>query len=551
MRAEDNFDWAQPDYTPIYRARMQRLQKIRSTPGMLAALRVYYREHISQFIEDWGVTIDTRNQRTDKPVILPFILFPKQREWLDFTFQNWCDNEFGLTEKSRDVGLSTLAMAFACSVCIFYRNMNVGFGSQKKTKVDFGGDPSALLYKGRQFMSHLPAEFRGSWDITKHAPDMRILFPDTQSSIIGECGDDIGRGGRTAVFFVDEAAHLERPQDVDAALSANTECRQDFSSVHGMANPFAEKRHGGNYRVFTFHWSSDPRKDAAWYAKICARYDSVVVAQEYDINYQASVEGVILPSAWVQAAVNSHVKLNLIPSGIKRGALDVADEGIDKNAFCARHGNVLTYAESWRGKGSDIYATVERAFSLSDIHGLGGFTFDADGLGASVRGDARKINEGRTSKGYKALQVTPYRGSGAIERPEEVVPLTDRKAGDMFENFKVQAYWALRFRFQATYRAVVEGMPYNKEDIISIASDFPEHQALCTELSQPVFDIAKSGKLLVVKTPPGFKSPNLADAVCMLFAPMKPPMVISAAALQSTGIPYAAPHRQAMASIHR
>jgi hypothetical protein len=34
-----------------------------------------------------------------------------------------------------------------------------------------------------------------------------------------------------------------------------------------------------------------------------------VLAQEVDIDYAASVEGVLIPSAWVQAAVDAHIKL--------------------------------------------------------------------------------------------------------------------------------------------------------------------------------------------------------------------------------------------------
>jgi hypothetical protein len=52
------------------------------------------------------------------------------------------------------------------------------------------------------------------------------------------------------IYFVDEAAHLEHPEKVDAALSQTTNCRIDMSSVRGMANPFAKKRWGGKIEPF-------------------------------------------------------------------------------------------------------------------------------------------------------------------------------------------------------------------------------------------------------------------------------------------------------------
>ncbi len=74
---------------------------------------------------------------------------------------------------------------------------------------------------------------------------MRVEFPETGAVIKGEAGDNIGRGDRTTLYLVDEAAFLQRPLLIDAALSQTTRCRIDLSSVNGMANPFAQKRHGG------------------------------------------------------------------------------------------------------------------------------------------------------------------------------------------------------------------------------------------------------------------------------------------------------------------
>lgn len=71
---------------------------------------------------------------------------------------------------------------------------------------------------------------------------------------------------------------------------------------------------------------------------------------------------------------------------------------------------------------------------------------------------------------------------------------------------------ALRLRFQATYRAVVEGMPYDPDSIISIDPGLPELNSLLAEISQPTYSINRVGKILVDKTPEGGASPNLADS---------------------------------------
>src|SRR5690606_36724248 len=128
------------------------------------------------------------------------------------------------------------SVAFACTMCLFHDGLTFGFGARKEEYVDKLGHPKSLFYKARMFMEHLPPEFRRGWT-RDHAPHMRISFPATASVITGEAGDNIGRGDRAAMYFVDEAAFLERPQLVEASLSATTNCRIDISTPNGRANP--------------------------------------------------------------------------------------------------------------------------------------------------------------------------------------------------------------------------------------------------------------------------------------------------------------------------
>lgn len=533
------FDYKNPDYVSIFRERTVRLQRLRADAGLLREVWPYYRENIGQFISDWGVTLDQRVIARGWSAVMPFVLFPRQREWIDWVVGHWRAGTPAICDKSRDMGISWLAMSVSVSLCLFFDDMAIGFGSSKEENVDKSGEPKCLFYKGRMFLQYLPPEFRGGYDPKKHAPHMRISVPTTNSTISGEAGDNIGRGGRTGIYFVDEAAHLERPLLIDASLSMNTDCRIDMSSVNGNANSFAIRRWSGNIDVFTFHWRDDPRKDEAWYKKKSDELvDPIIVAQELDINYTASVEGIVIPAIWVQAARGAFRKLGIAASGMKRGALDVADQGIDKNAFAWRHGNELKSVTSWKGSADlDIYHSAELAFGLCDLNGLSGFDYDADGLGAGLRGDARKINEGRVKETppRKRLLITPFRGSGGVYRPEQTMPGTERKHEDFFENYKAQAWWSLRFRFLATYRAVVLGQPYDVDDIISIAEDFPEVARTCIELSQPVYGLSKKGKLLIDKQPDGIASPNNADAVMMAFAPKRAKMVISDEILENAG----------------
>lgn len=555
-----SINWDKPDYDAIFRQRLAVLERMRAdpaaTPSIVADMKAIYREYPAQMIVDWGVTVDPRNLEINLPVVMPFILFDRQVEWIDWILEGWRGrHRINITEKSRDMGISWCAVAASCNLCLLFDDMAIGFGSRKAELVDSLGDPKSLLQKARDYLRFLPREFRGSWEQKRHSKEMQIDFPETRGIIAGEAGDDIGRGDRKAIYFVDEAAHLEHPESVDAALSNTTNCRVEMSSVKGMGNPFAQRRHSGKHRVFTFHWRQDPRKNDAWYAAMADEMDPVVLAQEVDINYAASVEGVVIPSLWVQAAIDAHVKLGIEPTGERWGSLDVAGGGvdgrsIDKNAFGTKHGILVDHIEQWSGTDAgDTFGTVAKAFDLCSHLRLRGFDYDADGLGALVRGDARVLNEARTrdntfrkpGEQLKPIITRAFRGSAsgeALYMPNAFVkgadgkPL-DRRNKDYFANYKAQSWWALRYRFQQTYRAVIKGMKVDPDDIISLSSKLKDLGRLTVELSQPVYSINGLGKMVIDKTPDGVASPNEGDVVMMLYAPRRRDMNISDEALDT------------------
>ncbi len=242
----------------------------------------------------------------------------------------------------------------------------------------------------------------------------------------------------------------------------------------------------------------------------------VIIAQELDLNYDASVEGVVIPAEWVRSAVDAHVKLGIAPEGIRMCGFDVADEGADPNAYVMRHGFLAYSPHQWRGKGSDIYASVEKVIAVCSVEGCDSVTYDADGVGAGVKGDAKRINATRKTR----ITFIPYHGGARVVSPEKKV-ISDRVNKDFFENLKAQMWWSLRERFLKTYRAVVEKQPFKPDEIISISSQGQMYIKLVNELSQPTFSDTKTGKIVIDKKPEGSHSPNLADALVMAFSDVR------------------------------
>lgn len=562
------FDWRNPDYGSVWKKRIARLARIRNPepdiitgipgPKYLQALKLYYPTHKADFIDDWGVTVDPRNVGSARPILMPFVLFPKQRDFIYFIDEGLEMSQHGLGDgilvKSRDCGASWLAMAYAITLCLFYNNMTVGFGSAKEDKVDRSGDPTCLFYKGRQFLRYLPGEFRGPWNPKKHTAHMRIEVPHTEGAVIGEAGDNMGVGGRAALYFVDEAALVERPKLVDAALSNVTRCRIEMSSVRGIDNVFAQRARGGKIRRFDFHYSYDPRKinitdkvhtvkhvnkkgvvsmvevkPGDKYPDFKEFYDNMDIMirnQELECDFLASISGGVIEAAWIQAAVGAAQKLGVVPTGDRCGSFDVADLGSDMNSVSIRHGIECVHCEEWSGSNINPMVSIRHAFDICDRYQTKRLKYDAAGMGGTWHEYFNLVNQERVKAGKHEIEVEKFQGGATVMDPESIAAGTDRTNEDYFENLKAQCWMTLRIRFMETYKALM-GEDYDRENIISISPDIDIRDKLISELAQPTRKWSKNGKLMIDKTPDGVPSPNNADSIMQNFGYSRPALEFS------------------------
>jgi phage terminase large subunit len=401
------FDWRNPDYSAVYAERSERLLRLRADPALLAGVKAHYADHPADFINVWGLTFDPRNAEVGTPTTVPFLLFPKQREFVDFVRRKWLAREDWLAEKSRDMGVSWLCVGFAVWMFLFHKGTVVGFGSRKEEYVDRIGDPKSLFWKVRQFIELLPVEFRPKgWDAKTCAPFMRITNPENGAAIIGEAGDNIGRGNRTSIYFKDESAFYERPESIDAALSQTSNCKGDVSTPNGAGNPFYRKRKGGKVEVFTFRWTDDPRKGPEWYAKQQRDLDPVVLAQEVDIDYEASVTDAFIPGALVVAA-QALGPADVEALGAMKWGLDVARFGDDKSVLTKRRGRLTLPQKTWQG--IDTMALASEVWAQAKGEKPAQIAVDVIGIGAGVFDRLKDLAEG------SGIQIVAVNSSIRVE----------------------------------------------------------------------------------------------------------------------------------------
>lgn len=547
------YQWP-PDYVSLFAWRQKQLRAFRSDPTILRAARVYYRTHPVEFICDWVDTYDPRNAGVPGKITrMPFVLFERQRELVRFIYACLSGEADGLIEKCRDAGATWTLVAISVHLWLFWDGISIGWGSRKEQLVDKLGDMDSIFEKIRSVIRFLPSEFMPIGFVPDdHLTYMRVINPETQASITGEAGNNIGRGGRKRLYIKDESAHYERPELIEAALGDNTRVQIDISSVNGTGNVFHRRRENGEEwspgqpvvkgraNVFVFDWRDHPDKTQEWYDSRRRKAEDEgllhIFKQEVDRDYASSVEGIIIPPEWVRAAVDAHLKLGFSDDGGWVAGLDVADGGGDRNALAQRKGVVLKRVSSWGQL--DTGATARRCLRDLESPADTRLMYDCIGVGAGIKAEFNRIREVWSSPVYvgdrdgeppfpEGLRVTPWNaGAGVLFPDRTVIPgdTSSPKNSDHYQNLKAQAWWALRARFWSTYRALTEGVDIDTEDMISIDSsgiDPKNLHQLIKELSQATSDLSPGRlKLVVNKAPPGTRSPNLADAVVMAFWPV-------------------------------
>lgn len=522
-----------PDYVAEWNRRAKLRNDCLDDPRIRAGLQIHYKHNPVDWIQDWCVTFDPRRKGVK---LLPFLLFPRQHDFIQFLWECWLDREDGLVEKARDMGATWEACAFSAWLWLYWAGSVAGWGSRKSEYVDKMGDPKAIFPKIRQILDNLPVWMMPEgFNENVHDNFMRLINPEKGSAITGESGDSMGRGGRTSIYFKDESAHYEHPEMVEAALGDNTDVQIDISSVNGSANVFYRRRMAGEVwyrgcsipkgvvRVFIFDWSDHPNKTQEWFdereAKATREGLLHIFRQEVCRDYAGSIDRIIIRPEWIEASVDAHMKLGFGMDGEKVAGQDVADGGGDKNALAIRHGVVLKFIDHWGGEAGDA---AKVAVPRCVEHGAYELYYDSIGVGAGFK---TGINHMRDQESYpQHLRVMPWNAASSVLDPtDHIIPGDDQSPTNenQYLNLKAQGWFRLRARFYKTFRAVRHGEYYDPAEMISLDSTMEKLQQLKMELSQATHAANTKGKTVVDKKPDGAISPNLADAAVICYNPTR------------------------------
>lgn len=502
------------------------------------------RRDIFYWFTNYAWTYDPRNADVEEsvtgqrlPTWLPFDLWPRQIElirWFDFLLKSKSD---GALKKSRDIGFTWLAAAYAWHKFRFVEGFATTFGSRVAMLVDQLGDPTTIFEKIRLIYKSVPKwMLPQGFDPREHDKFMLMINPANGATIRGEGGDEMGRGGRSSLYFIDEAAKLERADRVDAATSANTDVRIWGSSINPQNENNLFQRKYTSFpadRVFRFHYSDDPRKTTEWAAKKRGSLSPEIWAAEYEIDDSYSVEDICIPASWVE----SSRKLKKLLKEKRGTTLEPKREGIAggdvgggkaQSVVIARFGVVVTEPSAWQNPD-----TIDTAFKMLDycqdlklppradqyIPRIKSLRFDSIGIGQGVSA-ALKRNP------RPGLIVT---GVNVGEPASDERWPDGEEATEKFVNCKAEAWWKARECFKRTHEMVcflegTGGFERPIDELISLPDDYHNQLVtiLCQQLSQVKWLRNEKGKILIESkaslSKRGVGSPDFADALILTFA---------------------------------
>ena len=469
------------------------------------------------FISNYIYIRNPKNAAKGLPTKFLFNLYPEQIKLINAWEALKLSPEGGsrLLEKSREEGATFLMLAYAVHEFIFNSGSVTTLGSRKVDLVDKSNDPDTLFEKLRAMLQDLPDWLKPKYDDNY----LRLRNLSTDSVIKGEGGDNMGRGGRSTTFLVDEWDFVDRPAKVFNSINENAHAKIFISTVAGTGT-FMHTQGQTGTPVDRLMWRDNPTKNHSeivngkvvypWYEQKKLEYaaDPIGLATEIDADRSSATRGVLIPYAWVQSALD----FVMDAEGISRSGLDVSeDNGGDIMPYANFKGGVVRQLERMSGSHleKDIRDRLERDHAerlAYDRNGVGAYALKNLNAPSRCTVSGVRNNQGPT-------KATLWDRPTTENDKGEAVPFTC----DMrFGNLAAQLGWQLRLMFLATHETVTGVRQHPLDNCISLhrLKDHPDRNEIITQLSQPTFERKGNKDLTFVdKLGLGSKSPDFYEAL--------------------------------------
>lgn len=245
------------------------------------------------FIENYLMTFDPRPEAFPHHLDFNMDEYPYEREYVNGLVAAIRGGYDIFDEKSRDMGVSWLALAVRFWLWIREPGYQSLLGSRKEEYVD-SGDAKSLFWKLDYFIQRIkdPKLLPKGFDPKKHRTHMKLINPVNGNAITGESSNpNFSRGGRYQDVFFDEFGFWPDAQASWTAAGDATHCRHAVTTPPDEPSFAKSVRFSDKTMIRTWHWRLHPRKDDEWYEREKARRSEEEVLHELDISWEYSGVG--------------------------------------------------------------------------------------------------------------------------------------------------------------------------------------------------------------------------------------------------------------------
>lgn len=294
--------------------RMKLMIECENDPELQAAVIRHCKEDPIFFFNYFAWTDDPRSDSDEQT--MPLIPYEYQVEfilWLKKLIEDTIgtgERRNGLVEKTRDMGASWI-------VCVFllwwwrFRNGKFMFLSRKEEEVDVRGDLDTPFEKMRWSLRQWPEwMLPPKFDWKYHDKHMLLKNP-AGGQIVGESANkSAARGGRNLMTIFDEHPVMGNDEAAWKSAGSSTRVRLSIGTPAGPTGKYYRLATGKDkerVEKVRLHWTIHPIKAAGltydengkptswWYEQEKEGLSEEEVAGELDIDYNASVKGIVYP----------------------------------------------------------------------------------------------------------------------------------------------------------------------------------------------------------------------------------------------------------------
>jgi hypothetical protein len=233
-------------------------------------------ENCEYFLEQYGFI------RSESEGIIKFPLFDYQREVL----KELEENRYLAILKSRQIGISTVIAGFIAWFILFHKQRHVFIMATKREKATISFDMV------KTFVVECP-DWLKLYSVTKNN---MFKFELSNGSWVkaSATSPDVGVGEAASLFFIDEAALIEKLREhwtgLFPTLATGGRCVM-ASTPRGVGNKFWEivteaRNHDNEFKVLEYPWTRRFSKE--WFEKEKVGRTAREIAQEYECKFLES-----------------------------------------------------------------------------------------------------------------------------------------------------------------------------------------------------------------------------------------------------------------------